>query len=271
MMTQSQENAEAVTTNEGTNVEAQPGGHNTTDDDEMRPQLQENAEPLTTNEGLNVAVTQSQEPIVQSQFYKQKKRVHETEERMRAQMQEGQMPYGFRKTTWNMREKTIHNLVHGKEKKRKKRERERWSGCSAGTSCCDQQHGMRWKTDHWGSSNASTCCTCGNASHDCCSYLWNNQVFCLECFKEQMRNCSNVESFEALLEQNKHQEGSRKVHMIGEQDIRKSVDEYLCNDAKLQMNLEQYLKWKKMEKRLSRKLQRIQTGRHGWKEQDYTN
>ena len=101
-----------------------------------------------------------------------------------------------------------------------------------------------------GSSNASKCCTCDNASHDCCSYLWNNQVFCLECFKEQIRKCSNVETFGALLEQNKHQKGSQKVHTIREQDIQSNVDEYLLKESKLEMNLEQYLKWKKNEAKI---------------------
>ena len=88
-----------------------------------------------------------------------------------------------------------------------------------------------------------------NTSHDCCSYLWNNKVFCLECFKEEVKNtCSTVETLESLLEQNKHQKASQKVHMIGEQDIQSRVDEYLFIEAKLEMNLEEYLNWKQNAK-----------------------
>ena len=66
-----------------------------------------------------------------------------------------------------------------------------------------------------------------------------------------MKNtCSTVETLESLLEQNKHQKASQKVHTIGKQDIQSSVDEYLLKEAKLEMNLEQYLNWKQNAKRI---------------------
>ena len=51
---------------------------------------------------------------------------------------------------------------------------------------------------------------------------------------EKMQHGRDIGS---MLEQNKHQKGSQKVHTIGEQDI--ALDEYLLKEAQLEMNLEQ--------------------------------
>ena len=56
-----------------------------------------------------------------------------------------------------------------------------------------------------------------------------------------------METFEALLERNKHEHSNGEVHTIGEQDLRSSVDEYLRNEAKLEMNLEAFFEWKVRE------------------------
>ena len=56
-----------------------------------------------------------------------------------------------------------------------------------------------------------------------------------------------VETFKALLEKNKHQNLNCEVHTIGEQDLQSSVDEYLRNEANLEMNLEAFFEWKEKE------------------------
>ena len=125
------------------------------------------------------------------------------------------------------REEAIDNLVHGK--RRKVKEGYRKTGCSAGASCRWPEGELRYGDNNGTAGcNASKCVKCSGISHDCCSYLWNVKVFCLHCFKEEVKNtCSMVETFKALLEKNKHQNLIHEVHTIGEQDLQSSVDEYL--------------------------------------------
>ena len=156
--------------------------------------------------------------------------------------------YGLRKTTWERRGETIDRMTHGQIKERKQKRRK--TGCSAGASCHDPGREMLWLKSPLVDTNASKCYNCDSISHDCCSYLWNNHDFCIDCFKEEvMSKCSTIDTFGALLEKNKQSPRGRKAITLGAQDIRSSVDEYLCTEAKLDMNLEQYLEWKRNEKK----------------------
>ena len=133
-------------------------------------------------------------------------------------MLKGGIKYKFRDETWKTRKEAIENLVHGHGKEMKKRQRK--TGCSAGASCHWPEGELRLTSNDTASSNASQCSNCGNISHDCCSYLWNLKVFCLDCLKEEVKNtCSTVETFKALLEKNKHQNLNCEVHTIGEHDL----------------------------------------------------
>ena len=134
-------------------------------------------------------------------------------------MLEGGMKYHLRPKTWKTRKETIDHLIYGHPKNTVKRQK--WTGCSAGASCHLPEEELRLTRNEKGSSTASKCSKCGNISHDCCSYLWNDQVFCLDCLKEEVNNtCSTVETFEAILNRNKHQQKSNhEPHTIGELDL----------------------------------------------------
>ena len=167
---------------------------------------------------------------------------------MREQMTYQSIEYGLRKTTWERRGETIDRLTHGQVKERKRKRRK--TGCSAGASCHDPGREMLWLKSPLADTNASKCYNCDSISHDCCSYLWDNHDYCIDCFKEEvMSKCSTIETFCALLKKNKQSPRGRKAITLGAQDIQSSVDEYLCTEAKLDMNLEQYLEWKRNEEK----------------------
>ena len=198
----------------------------------------ENAADMAAEEGMSAELS-----VVESPLRQRKRRVEETVNRMTTQMLKGVIKYDLRKETWKARKETIDHLIHGHPKKTIKRQRR--TGCSAGASCRLPEGELRLTSNDNGSSTASKCIKCGNISHDCCSYMWNNQVFCLDCLKEEVNNtCSTVETFEAILNRNKHQNSNDVSHTIGELDLRQSVDNYLRNEAKLDMNLEQYFNQK---------------------------